>query len=136
MAKDKADKNCLSCGLAFGKTTGKKEAAVKCMICSLWCHKSCAGVSDEYLKILEEQLKATGVAYWACRSCAAYNRLVSNRFQEIERRMDQQEGRTKENEETIKRNEERTEEVDKKVERLALEVEKLKKNSLKIGWRK
>ena len=129
MAKDKADKNCLSCGLAFGKTTGKKEAAVKCMICSLWCHKSCAGVSDEYLKILEEQLKATGVAYWACRSCAAYNRLVSNRFQEIERRMDQQEGRTKENEETIKRNEERTEEVDKKVERLALEVEKLKKNS-------
>ena len=129
MAKDKADKNCLSCGLAFGKTTGKNEAAVKCMICSLWCHKSCAGVSDEYLKILEDQLKATGVAYWACRSCAAYNRLVSNRFQEIEKRMDQQENRTKENEENIRQNEEKTEEVNKKVERLALEVENLKKNS-------
>ena len=129
MAKDKADKNCLSCGLAFGKTTGKKEAAVKCMICSLWCHKSCAGVSDEYLKILEDQLKATGVAYWACRSCAAYNRLVSNRFQEIEKRMDQQENRTKENEENIRQNEEKTEEVNKKVKRLALEVENLKKNS-------
>ena len=129
MAKDKADKNCLSCGLAFGKTTGKKEAAVKCMICSLWCPKSCAGVSDEYLKILEDQLKATGVAYWACRSCAAYNRLVSNRFQEIEKRMDQQENRTKENEENIRQNEEKTEEVNKKVERLALEVENLKKNS-------
>ena len=129
MAKDKADKNCLSCGLAFGKTTGKKEAAVKCMICSLWCYKSCAGVSDEYLKILEDQLKATGVAYWACRSCAAYNRLVSNRFQEIEKRMDQQENRTKENEENIRQNEEKTEEVNKKVKRLALEVENLKKNS-------
>ena len=129
MAKDKAEKNCLGCGLAFGKTTGKKEAAVKCMICSLWCHKSCAAVSDEYLKILEEQLKATGVAYWACRSCAAYNRLVSNRFQEIEKRMDQQENRTKENEEAIKKNEDKTEEVNRKVEKLAREMEDIKKNS-------
>ena len=129
MAKDKNDMNCPSCGLAFGKTMGKKEAAVKCMICSLWSHKSCAGVSDEYLKILEDQLKVTGVAYWACRSCAAYNRLVSNRFQEIEKRMDQQEIKTKENEEAIRQNEGKTEEVNRKVEKLAQEVENLKKNS-------
>ena len=129
MAKDKPDKNCLACGQSFIKATGKKEAAVKCMICCLWCHKSCAGVSDEYLKILEEQLKATGVAYWACRSCAAYNRIVNSRFQEIEKRMDHQEGKTQENTEAIRKNEDRTEEVNKKVEKLAEEMEKMKQNS-------
>ena len=129
MAQDKPDKNCLACGQSFIKATGKKEAAVKCMICCLWCHKSCAGVSDEYLKILEEQLKATGVAYWACRSCAAYNRIVNSRFQEIEKRMDHQEGKTQENTEAIRKNEDRTEEVNKKVEKLAEEMEKMKQNS-------
>jgi hypothetical protein len=56
MAGVKAADMCLGCGK-------KSETSIQCTICGLWCHKEWAGISNEFLKFLEEQKKNTGFAY-------------------------------------------------------------------------
>ncbi len=69
---------CLACNK---KCTGS-QASVLCQLCSLWCHKNCAGISDAVFKSLTLQVKEVGTAYWACKSCLSFaaktNALLKN----------------------------------------------------------
>jgi len=74
----KEDNNCLACNK---RCTGS-QASVLCQLCSLWCHKDCAGMSNAVFKSLALQVKEVGMAYWACKSClnfaAKTNALLKN----------------------------------------------------------
>jgi hypothetical protein len=75
-----ANDECLSCGKKFQQ----KEAAVKCSICNLWCHKTCSGLTNDFFKCLAEQYKATKRTYWACRSCGNYAESMTHKLKEIQ----------------------------------------------------
>ena len=71
---------CLGCGQKFKQ----KDASVKCTVCGLWSHKTCSGLTNEHFKCIAEQFKATGRAYWACRSCNSYAEGMNHRLREVE----------------------------------------------------
>jgi hypothetical protein len=62
---------------------------VQCSVCGLWIHKACANISDDGFKFLEEQVKNTGTAFWACRACTAYANGMNHRMREIEAKLDE-----------------------------------------------
>jgi predicted RNA-binding protein YlxR (DUF448 family) len=50
----------------------------------LRCHR----VSDEFFKFLAEQHKATGRAYWACRSCNNFVQTMNAKFKDLHDKAD------------------------------------------------
>jgi len=82
-AKQKETTNCLACQK---KCTGS-QASVLCQLCSLWCHRECAGLSTAVFKSLALQVKEVGTAYWACKSCLSFaaktNMLLKNMNSQI-----------------------------------------------------
>ena len=75
---------CLGCQ----RNCTKAQHSVRCTLCELWCHKTCAGLSDEAFKGLDIQQKETGTAFWACRSCLGYAKKVNQQFKRLEDRID------------------------------------------------
>jgi len=75
-----SDTECLGCGQKFKQ----KDTSIQCTICGLWAHKTCSGVTNELFKCLSDQFKATGRAYWACRSCCAYAEGMTHRLRQLE----------------------------------------------------
>jgi hypothetical protein len=112
MAGVKAADMCLGCG----KKLKKSETSVQCTVCSLWCHKECAGISNEFIKFLEEQKRNTGLAYWGCRPCTVYAQGINHRLKEVERRLDTVEESSKKNEGSIARVEKKVEKIGEKIE--------------------
>jgi len=111
---------CLACGKAFGK-----DYSVQCAICGLWIHlKPCSGISDEHFKYLEEQAKATGSAYWACRSCMNYSQAITQKVKVIEKDIESLKGDVKENKTGVQRVENTIEEMKRQMEKNRLELEK------------
>ncbi len=119
--KDKAP--CLGCG----KECTGQQYSVLCTICSLWCHKECAGMSDAFYKNLELQMKEMGQAYWACRSCLSFCNKMNTQIKEVDKRVDKLMGKLEENTAGLKKADEKIEEVRKavgKVERKQEDSEK------------
>ncbi len=77
--KDKEKEKCLGCG----KTLSNSHCH-QCTVCGLWIHKVCSGISDEFFKALEDQVKNTGMAYWACRPCTAYSQGITRKMRAVE----------------------------------------------------
>ncbi len=83
MPKDK-ENSCLGCGKRLTNTH-----CHQCIICGLWIHKGCSGISDEFFKHLEDQVKNTGSAYWACRPCSTYSQGITKKMRAVETKVDQ-----------------------------------------------
>lgn len=110
---------CLGCGKPFGR-----ETAIQCAICGLWIHhKPCSGVSDEGFKFLDEQVKATGSAYWACRPCMAYSQGITQKIKVIEKDIEEVQKTAKANTEGVKKVEGSLEELKREVEKNKKEME-------------
>ena len=77
------DSKCLGCGKTLNNTH-----CHQCTVCGLWIHKSCSGITDEFFKHLEEQVKNTGMAYWACRPCTAYSQGITKKMRQVEAKVD------------------------------------------------
>ncbi len=87
-------------GAAGNKDTGTKEKCLgcgksltnthchQCTVCGLWIHKSCSGITDEFFKHLEDQVKNTGAAYWACRPCTNYSAGITRNMRRVEQKVD------------------------------------------------
>jgi len=79
----KEENLCLGCN----KKCASSQASVFCQLCSLWCHKDCAGMSNAVFKSLALQVKEVGMAFWACKSClnfaAKTNVLLKNMNSQI-----------------------------------------------------
>lgn len=87
--------------LACGENCGKKQATVKCVMCTLWAHKSCVKMPDALYKTLDTQFKETGSAFWVCRPCQNFGQRVQHQFAESNKRHDETEKRVNSNEREI-----------------------------------
>jgi hypothetical protein len=97
--------------LGCSKKFTKSEAAIQCMVCGLWIHKTCANMSDETFSLLDTQRKDTGTTYWACRPCTTYAKGMNHRLRQIEEDMKTVKESTASNKEAIQSLEKRVEEV-------------------------
>ena len=78
---------CLCCG----DNCAKGQLAVKCVLCSLWAHKTCLKMPDGVYKQLDQQFKETGLAYWVCRPCQSFSQRVKHQFVESNKRHEETE---------------------------------------------
>lgn len=85
MAPNKEASTCLACSKKFGKS----DFSVQCTVCGLWIHKTCANLTDEMFKFLDDQFKLTGMAFWACRACTQYAKNMNQKMREIETQLDE-----------------------------------------------
>ncbi len=116
---------CLGCG---ENCTGK-QYSVHCTLCKLWCHKECAGLSDQLFKMLELQRKETGQAFWACRSCMNFASSITTKVQEVDKKVEELRGQVKENRDGIERTNDNVKKVEKKVERMERKAEDAERKS-------
>jgi len=132
MAKDK--EVCLGCSKKFSKS----EKSLQCVICGLWIHQVCSGVTDELFDLIEKQLKITGTTYWACRPCTVYSQGMTHRMKEIEEKVGRVEKSVDETKEKVKNLDKKvdglTEEVKKKDDKVAKAVKEME-NKLCEEWR-
>jgi hypothetical protein len=85
--------------------------------CGLWCHKECAGISNEFLKFLEEQKNKKTLAspIWGCRSCIVYAQGMNHCLKEMEKRLKSAHETGKKNESDIMRMEKREKKLEEKL---------------------
>jgi hypothetical protein len=88
---------CLGCG----KECTGQQYSVCCTLCSLWCHKEWAGITDAFFRNLELQKKEIGQSFWACRSCVSFASTfatkVNAKLKEVNDRVDSLQVKVKEN---------------------------------------
>ena len=118
---------CLCCG----ECCAKGQLAVKCVICSLWAHKTCLKMPDAVYKSLDQQFRDTGLGYWVCRPCQNFSQRVRFEFGEIkekqvetDRRVDVHERRLNDHE---KERDEMKEMMRQMSERLEREQERMER---------
>jgi len=110
---------CLGCGKPFGK-----EYCIQCTICGLWIHhKPCSGVTDEGFKFLDDQVKATGSVYWACRSCVAYSQGITQKVRVLEKEVEAIRVDVRENKSGVQRAENSIEDLRRQMEKDKRELE-------------
>jgi hypothetical protein len=110
---------CLCCG----ENCTKSQAAVKCIMCTLWAHKDCVKMPDNTFKLLEDQVKESGSAYWVCRPCQQFGQRIKHQFAETSRRQDENEKRTAENSKRIDGAEKKIEMLEKRMEKMAEKID-------------
>ncbi len=102
---------CLGCG----KKLKKSDTSVQCTQRSLWCYKECSGISNDFLRCLEEAKKNHGVCYWACRPCTVYAMGMTQRFRDKKKRLDEVEEKSEKNAEDIAKGEKRMDKIEGKM---------------------
>ena len=112
---------CLGCQ----KNCTRAQHSVRCTLCELWCHRNCAGLSEEAFKGLEIQQRETGTAFWACRSCLGYAKKVNNQLKKVDERIDNTDKRVDENEKSIKETQQLAQETARQVKSLASRMDRM-----------
>ncbi len=124
MARDKdknaADNKCLGCS----KTLTNSHCH-QCTICGLWIHKACSGISDEFFKMLEEQVKNTGSAFWACRPCTAYSQGITRKVKDLDSKVTGLQEEVKETQKEVRG-------VQTEVKLVEDRVKKIENNTVKV----
>ena len=103
--------------MGCSKKFTSKDFSILCTVCGLWIHKQCAGVTDEIFDFLDKQMKATGVAYWACRPCTVYAQGMNHRMRGIEEELKEVKKVNIENSTEIKKVEEKVRELGEEVKK-------------------
>lgn len=120
----KENTNCLACNK---KCTGS-QASVFCQLCSLWCHKTCAGMSDAVFKSLALQMKEMGMAYWACKSCLNFATKTNALLKNMDKQLQTMNAKIDKNTEDIGANRKELKKVDNGLRNVERRVEEAKKN--------
>ena len=74
---------CVGCKKKFTKT----DYCVSCGMCMYWYHKSCAGLSDEVYKCIENHCK-DAPTFWNCTPCTTYIRGITSKMKDLEGKVD------------------------------------------------
>ena len=119
------DSTCLGCNKKFTKS----DYCVQCVVCSLWIHKTCSGLSDEGFKFISDQIQATGMAYWACKSCTTYAMGINHRVKQMEEKMEAMQHSMNANTAAVKEVEHKVERLDSAIQKKDEAVEKIVKKS-------
>jgi hypothetical protein len=124
-----APKNpCLGCG----KECMGQQYSVCCTLCSLWCHKECAGITDVFFRNLELQKKEIGQSFWACRLCGSFASTfatkVNAKLKEVNDRVDSLQAKVEENTGVLEEVQDKLETMERKVEKAEKMAEDVEKN--------
>jgi hypothetical protein len=106
---------CLCCG----ENCTKSQAAVKCIMCTLWAHKDCVKMPDNTFKLLEEQVKESGSAYWVCRPCQQFGQRIKHQINETNKRQDENEKKTEENRRRLDGTDKRMDMLEREMKKMA-----------------
>jgi hypothetical protein len=60
-----------------------------CGMCNFWYHKTCAGMSDDNYKFVDQHFKDHSYTFWDCQPCSSYAKGITARMREIEGRLDE-----------------------------------------------
>jgi uncharacterized coiled-coil protein SlyX len=113
--KEKERKStCVGCKKKFTKS----DYCALCGMCNFWYHKTCAGMSDDVYKCVDQHFKDHGYTFWNCQPCSSYAKGITARMREIE-------GRLEEVERHQEKQDDRMKEMDGKVTRVDVAVKKL-----------
>ena len=105
---------CVGCKKKFTKS----DYCVLCGMCNFWYHKTCAGMSDDVYKCVDQHFKDHGYTFWNCQPCASYAKGITARMRELE-------GRLEEVERCQDKQEDRMKEIDGRMKRVEGSVDKL-----------
>lgn len=117
-----AENPCLCCS----ENCKKSQAAVRCVMCALWAHKTCLKMTDAVFKNLDQQFKETGTAYWVCRPCQSFAQRIQNQFTENNKRHEATERKVEENTKGIGDNKKEINDLRNELRKLAEKVDKNK----------
>jgi hypothetical protein len=105
---------CVGCKKKFTKS----DYCVLCGMCNFWYHKTCAGMSDDVYKCVDQHFKDHGYTFWNCQPCSSYAKGITARMRELE-------GRLEEVERCQDKQEDRMKEIDGRMKRVEGSVDKL-----------
>ncbi len=85
-------------------------------------HKACSGISDDFFKALEDQVKNSGMAYWACRPCTAYSQGITRKMRAVEAKVEELSDNVTEVKDNVKEVKDSLEKVENKVKQVEEKV--------------
>jgi uncharacterized coiled-coil protein SlyX len=124
--KEKERKStCVGCKKKFTKS----EYCVICGMCNYWYHKTCAGMSDDIYKCVDQHFKDHGYTFWNCQPCSSYAKGITARMKELEGRLDEVERQQDQQDDKLKEVDGKVAKVDKEVKKLAGKLNEVQENS-------
>jgi 23S rRNA pseudoU1915 N3-methylase RlmH len=78
---------------------------------------------DEIFKVLDDQFKSTGMAYWACRACTQYAKMMNHKMREIETELEKVKESCQNNQGELKKVQEEVAKLADKVDTQAKKVD-------------
>jgi uncharacterized coiled-coil protein SlyX len=106
------------------------EHSAQCVLCQLWFHLKCIpGMNADFLENLLLAQDATGVCFWACKSCKASSALFLKKLKALEKRIEVLESTCLENMKTVERQNGTIADLNKKVAEGAEGVQRAKEDA-------
>jgi hypothetical protein len=116
---------CVGCKKKFTKS----DYCALCGMCNFWYHKTCAGMSDDIYKCVDQHFKDHGYTFWNCQPCSSYAKGITARMREIEGRLDEVERYQEKQDDRMKEMDGKMARVDGAVKRLENKVSEAVENS-------
>lgn len=127
--KEKERKNtCVGCKKKFVKA----DYCTICGSCNYWYHKTCAGLTDDMFKCIEQYYKDHDATFWNCQPCATYAKGITARMREMEGRLTEVEKQQEQQGARMEKTEKRTEKVEKEIKRMDGRIEAAKEDMEKV----
>jgi hypothetical protein len=74
---------------------------------------------DNTFKLLEEQVKESGSAYWVCRPCQQFGQRIKHQINETNKRLDENEKKTEDNRRRLDGGDKRMDQLEKEMRKMA-----------------
>ena len=116
---------CVGCKKKFTKS----DYCVLCGMCNFWYHKTCAGMSEDVYKCVDQHFKDHGYTFWNCQPCASYAKGITARMRELEGRLEEVERCQDKQEDRMKEMDGRVKKVEGSVDKLASKIDNVAENS-------
>jgi hypothetical protein len=118
---------CVGCKKNFTKS----DYCVICGSCSYWYHKTCAGMSEDVFKCVDQHYKDNGSTFWNCQPCATYAKGITAKLREMEGRLEVVEKNQEEQDEKIEDIEKEVANISKELKKKEEKVEEIVENKEK-----
>lgn len=116
---------CVGCKKKFTKS----DYCALCGMCNFWYHKTCAGMSDDIYKCVDQHLKDRGYTFWNCQPCSSYAKGITARMREMEGRLDEVERYQEKQDDRMKEMDGKMARLDEAVKKLENKINDVAENS-------
>ena len=90
-------------------------------------------MTDDMFKFIDEQFKSTGVAYWACKACTQYAKMMNHKMREIEAELERVKESCQNNQGELKKVQNEVEKLAEKVSTQTKRVEEVAATAASAG---